>query len=122
MSVLLLFLLLVGGAEALIYVRTRGNQHLGCAEKTLQPFEHLLLPRALQCTEKQCTDEGSIVLGVHSLTCTDVDSCSAQLLCRSRLPEVYAGLAVTFVGFFAVLAFACAPVLRPGAPIKLHKT
>jgi hypothetical protein len=128
MSLLVLLLLLLalpnGVALRVIYVRSRHDCHLGCAEKALQPFEHLLLPRTLRCTERQCTNEGSIELEVHLLECRDgADDCSAQVLCQPRLNEVYAGLASTVAGFFAVLAFACAPTaFRQRPPIKLHKT
>lgn len=119
----LLVLALASGVELrVIYVRSKRDCHLGCAEKTLQPFEHLLLPRTLRCTERQCTNEGSIELDVHLLECNDADDCSAQVLCQPRLSQVYAGLASTLAGFFAVLAFVCAPTFHHRPLIKLHKT
>ena len=107
-------------ARALVYVHTRtgGASHLGCTEQSLEPIEHLLLPRALWCTEERCWDEGALDLSVIRLECTD-DACQAQLVCQPRAHQALYGLLVTLIGFVAILAFVCAPQWRTRT-IKHH--
>ena len=105
---------------ALVYVHARTGQsgHLGCAETSLQSIEHLLLPRALWCSEDRCWDQGAIELPVSALECTD-DACAVELFCQQRATQALYGIAVTLVGVAIVFAWVCAPSTRPLAG-KMH--
>lgn len=123
MSTALLLLLLLCTGHA-VYVRPHQTQerHLGCAEKALQAFEHLLLPRILRCTETECRNDGSLLLPIQTLQCIDPEQCTARVFCQTRISDVYYGLAITLVGFIAVLVFVCAPMPHSRVAVKLHKT
>lgn len=121
MTALRLMMSLIGLAQALVYVHARIGHasHLGCAEPALEPIEHLLLPRALWCTDERCWDEGALDFTVDALECTD-DACQVALFCQPRAYQAAYGLGITLLGFALILVFVCAPQARPYA-VKYHK-
>lgn len=99
-----------------VYVQMgNSSAHIGCAEPSLQRFEHLLLPRALWCDEVHCWSRGSLDLKVQRIECDSDDICDVSLHCSECVKPVLYGLAVTAVGT-CILFFFCFAREAPEVP------
>jgi len=118
MIVLAAMLALTSGA--FVQLRTGSVNRIRCAETSLQPYEQLILPRALWCSEERCWNNGEIELPVHELECESEDACLVKVYCQSRLSNIGYAIAITVGGFIGILAFVCAPHSRY-VDVKYHK-
>jgi hypothetical protein len=117
---IMLAAMLTLAGSAFVQSRTGSANHIGCAETWLRPYEQLILPRALWCSEDRCWNNGEVELPVHELECESEDACLVKVYCQARLSNIGYAIATTVGGFIGILAFVCAPHSRY-VDVKYHK-